>query len=213
MDRILRNLQEKWYRALSIFIHFPKDRNCEVWRTKNARASCRSRTSNQEPRAEKFGDLITADFLVLNEDCESRNNQRYAVVVQDLATQWLQSYPCKTKSSQGTGKSLRMFLELSEKLTVIYTDNSLEFGKACEELSWNQCKSTAHRSETNGIAERARRRIMEGTFAADSMECYCHVRKVQNLLSHGKTIYELFCEPTIPFGSMIEYNRIFAKDQ
>ena len=45
------------------------------------------------PRADKFGDLITADHKVLNEEGESRNNHRYAVVVQDLATQWIQSLP------------------------------------------------------------------------------------------------------------------------
>ena len=38
------------------------------------------------PRAENFGDLITADHKVLSEVCESRNNLRYVVVVQDLAT-------------------------------------------------------------------------------------------------------------------------------
>ena len=38
-----------------------------------------------------------------------------------------------------------------------------EFGESCEELSWNQCTSTLHRSETNGIAERAVRRVKEGT--------------------------------------------------
>ena len=32
------------------------------------------------------------------ERCESRNNHRYAIVVQDLATQRIQSYPCKTKT-------------------------------------------------------------------------------------------------------------------
>ena len=49
-------------------------------------------------RAEKFGDLITADHKVLSDNCESRHNHRYAVVVQDLATQWIQAYPCKTKT-------------------------------------------------------------------------------------------------------------------
>ena len=47
--------------------------------------------------AENFGDLITVDHKVLSDNCEFRNNHRYAVVVQDLATQWIQSYPCKTK--------------------------------------------------------------------------------------------------------------------
>ena len=36
---------------------------------------------------------------------------------------------------------------------------SIEFGKSCEDLSWNHCTSTPHRSEINGIAERAVRKI------------------------------------------------------
>ena len=39
------------------------------------------------------GDLITADHQDFSEGCESRNNQTYAVVVQDLETQWIQFYP------------------------------------------------------------------------------------------------------------------------
>ena len=49
------------------------------------------------------------------------------------------------------------------KPKVIHTDSSLEFGESCEELSWNHCASTPHRSETNGIAERAVRSVKEGT--------------------------------------------------
>ena len=74
--------------------------------------------------------------------------------MQDLATQWIQAYPCKNKTSQETQRSLQKFLDPERKPKVIYTDNSLEFGKACEDLSWNHCTSTPHRSETNGIAER-----------------------------------------------------------
>ena len=66
-------------------------------------------------------------------------NHRCAVVVQDVATQWIQSYPCKTKTSQETERSLQKLLEPNGKPTVIYIDNSLEFGKACEDLSWNHC--------------------------------------------------------------------------
>ena len=71
----------------------------------------------------------------------------------------------KTKTSQETQRSLQKFLEPEKKPKVIYTDNSLEFGKACEDLSWNHCTSTPHRSETDGIAERAVRRVKEGTSA------------------------------------------------
>ena len=98
-------------------------------------------------------------FLNTEVGCESRNNHRYAVVLQDLATQWIQSYPCKTKISQETHRSLQKFLEPNRKPKVTYTDNSLEFGTACEDLSWNHCTFTPHRSETHGIVERAVRRV------------------------------------------------------
>ena len=197
----------------------PKDRNCEICkRTKITRAPCRRRNGEAVPRAENFGDLKTADHKVLSDNCESRNNHRYAIVVQDLATQWVQAYPCKTK----TQRSLQKFLEPERKPKVIDTGNSLEFGKACEDLSWYHCTSTPHRSETNGIAERAVRRVKEGTSAvllqsglneswsADSMECYTYLRNVTDLLSDGKTPYQRrfwqpFKGPIIPFGSLVEY--------
>ena len=151
-------------------------------------------------------------------------------MVQDLATQLIQSYPCKTKTSQETQSSLQKFLEPTRKPKVIHTDNSLEFGKACEDLSWNHCTSTPHRSETNGIAERAVRKVKEGMFEvllqssldenwwADSLECFSYLRSIQDLLSDGKTpcerrFGEPFKGPIIPFGSLVEYYPISAKDQ
>ena len=197
---------------------------------KCTRAPCRRRSGGAVPRAEFFFDLITADHKNLSEGWESRDNHRYAIVVQDLATQWIQAYPCKTKTSQETQRSLQKFLEPERKPKVIYTDNSLEFGKACEDLSWDCCASTPHRSETNAIAERAVRRVKEGTSAvllqsrldekwwADSMECDTYLRNIQDLLSDGKTPYERrfgqpFKRPIIPFGSLFEYHPISAKDQ
>ena len=108
-------------------------------------------------------------------------------------------FPCKTKTCQETERSLRRFLEPTERPKVIYTDNSLEFGKFCEDISWNHCTSATHRSETKGIAERAVHTRKEGTSAAllhsgldekwwaDSMECYRHLRNVQDLLADGES--------------------------
>ena len=82
----------------------------------------------------------------------------------------------------------------------------------------------------NGIAERAVRRVKEGTSAvllqsglneswwADSMECHTYLRNVTDLLSVGKTPYERrfgqpFKGPIIPFGSLVEYHPITAQDK
>ena len=49
-------------RKHSIYTHFLRDRNCDVsFRTKMTKASCRRRTGEALPRAEKIGDLMTAD--------------------------------------------------------------------------------------------------------------------------------------------------------
>ena len=74
------------------------------------------------------------------------------------------------------------------------------------------------------------RRVKEGTSVvllqsgpdekwwADSMECCTYLRNIQDLLSDGKTPYERrfgepFKGPIIPFGSLVEYYPISAKDQ
>ena len=122
------------------------------------------------------------------------------------------------------------FLEPTRKPKVFDTDNSSEFGKSCEELSWNHCTSTPHRSETNRIAERAVRRMKEGRCAilfksgldeewwAHSVECYCYLQNIQDHLSGGKAPCERrfgmpFNGSVIPFGAMVEYHPISAKDQ
>ena len=61
---------------------------------------CAGQAAHSRAQSGNFCNLITTDHKVLSEGCESRNNHRYAVVAQNLATQWLQSYLCKTKTSQ-----------------------------------------------------------------------------------------------------------------
>ena len=53
---------------------------------------------------------------------------------------------------------------------------------------------------------------------AEFMECYCYLRNIQDLLSDGMTPFERrfgkpFNGPVIPFGAMVEYHLISAKDQ
>ena len=143
---------------------------------------------------------ITADHKVLNEGRAYRHNHRYSIVVQDLATQWIQSYSCKTKTSQETG----VYESCSSR------HNSLDFRKSCEDLSWN------HRT-TNGIAERAVRRIKEGTSAVllqsgldekwRSMQCYFYVYEMfKTSWKMGKHLVRGDSEnhlkgPIIEFGS------------
>ena len=157
---------------------------------------------------------------ILNEGRESRNNHRYAVVVQVLATQW---NPCKTKTSQETDKNLRKFFQPSQKPKVIHTYNLSVFAKYCEELSWNHRTTTLYQSDTIRIAEWAVRRPKEVTSAVllqfesddkwwlDSMERYCYLRadqdfladsKSQNKRRFGESFWDMLC-------SRVEFGKIF----
>ena len=80
------------------------------------------------------------------------------------------------------------------------------------------------------LLKRAVRREKEGTSAVllqsglnqswweDSVECFTYLRNVTDLLSDGKTPNERrfgqpFKGPSIPYGSLVEYHPITAKDQ
>ena len=115
------------------------------------------------------------------------------------------------------------------KPEVIHTDNSLEFAKLVT-ISSGIIARLHHIDQKQMGAERAVRRVKEGTSAvllqsglneswwADSMECYTYLRNVTDLLSDGKTPYEIrfgqpFKGPIVPFGSLVEYHPFTAKDQ
>ena len=148
-------------------------------------------------------------------------------MVQNLALNGFSLIRVEQKTSHETEKSLNKFLEPSQRSRRLSTQITLEFKKSC---LWKHRKSTPHRSETNGIDERAVRRGKERTCAvllqsrldekwwAHSTECYCYQRNVQDLLADGKTPYERrfrepFKGPIIPFWPVVEYHPISLRDE
>ena len=119
---------------------------------------------SQGPRAEDV--LAESDLLQKILVIWLQQITKFSVKVVNLETtidmqSWCKTWPpngssrirANQKTSQETQRSLQKFLEPDRKPKVIYTDNSVEFGNACEDLSLNHCTSTPHRSETRGIAE------------------------------------------------------------
>ena len=83
----------------------------------------------------------------------------------------------------------------------------------------------------NGVAERAVRRVKEGTAIElvqkkglpeewwdCVMECNCYLRNVHDTVADGMTEFEkrydqTFDGPSIPIGSLVEYIPMTAKDK
>ena len=209
-----------------IYTHLPKDRNCEVClRTKITRTPCRRRTDEAVPRAKKFGDLITADHKVLNEDGESRNNSRYVVVVQDLVTQRTQSYLCKTKTSQETEKFQESFSSLQKwhwqffgiwQITCRSIMELLDFNITSIRDEWD-CRKSSTKSKRRYLCCNVAIRLgwkMVGWFCGTllpSAKCWRPPGRREN--SSWKTIRRTIERTDHPFGAMVEYYPISSRDQ
>ena len=138
--------------------HFPKGPNCEICkRAKVTRTACRRTSQSHMRPARRSSEKSLQQF---EENCGTI--KRHAIVVQDLATHWVQSYPCKTKTSHKKQRDIHV-LDPEESPNVMYTDNSLEFGKDCEDLQWNHSTSLPYRPETNDMLERTVSRVNEVT--------------------------------------------------
>ena len=89
----------------------------------------------------------------------------YAVVGQDLATHWKQSYPCKTKTSQETEGVFESFSSRRKSRKSFTQTIFWNLANPVKNYHGITVLQPPHGSETNGIGERAVRRIKDGTSA------------------------------------------------
>ena len=153
------------------------------------------------PQPKDFGDVITADHAIISEDHASRSGCRTALVIQDRATQWIQAYAAVQHTKEETMCAFQRFLGPGIAPKHVYTDGSGEFNSAMKLLGFSHDTSTPHRPQTNGVAERAVRRVKEGASCCivqaglaaqwwpEAMQCYCFLRNIIDLLSDGHTAY------------------------
>ncbi len=223
----------------NMLTHFPRDPNCEICRrATTTRARCISK--KHKPvlventfKPERFADSITLDHIVLeNEQDSSRYGHRYSITILDRATNYIHGYPVKTKTALDTKVSLQSFLGPNVNPKHLYSDNSKEIKKAIGDLGSKGLhdKSTPNRSETNGVVERANRRLEDGTSAAliqsglntvwwaEAMEAYSFLHCIQDIVRGTETPYRTrfgidFDGKFIPFGARIEHKPSFQKGQ
>ena len=112
------------------FTHFPLDNNCEICKlVKRTRAACRSGTVPEPdglPPAGRFGDRLTADHKTLSEEQSARGGERYALIVQDEYSKWIQAYATHTRSHEDVVMAFSRFMPPNTKPAHVYVDNAPE---------------------------------------------------------------------------------------
>ena len=132
-------------RKHSVFTHFPKGRNCDIClKTRKTKASCRRR-SGEAPFYEQKS-LVTWSLSINKSSTKDVNPE---TIIGTLS--W-----CKILPLSG----FKLF-RAKQKLLRRRTDNSIEFGKAREDLSWNHphfntssIRDTWHRWKSRSSSQR-----------------------------------------------------------
>ena len=89
---------------------------------------------------------------------ESRNDHQSALIVPSYG---IRSYPTNDRRRR---RHFMVLAEIPGKKSLFR--HLMEFHDACQDLQWTHDANTRNRSETNGAAERAVRRVKEGTASA-----------------------------------------------
>ena len=95
----------------------------------------------------------------------SRKGDKVALIIQGSVTKWIDCFPSAFKSMEQTMRALQNFVGPKDVARRLYSDNSGELETAALKPMWRHDTATPNRPQTNGVAESAVRRVLEGTRA------------------------------------------------
>ena len=214
--------------AEHLLTHLPKNMHCVACRQGKAINVPFNRGEGiTDKGAEKFGERVTADTIVLrsNKDKGIRGENN-AIVMFDFKTQWIHCTPVK---SRGTDEFVRASNEFRGPDTVVhlYADGAGEFSKACDIIGTCRATSTPGLPRTNSIAELKVKEVIYGgrvllrqaglepkwwPYAVQTFCFHRNVQQVDGVSPYGKRHgNEQDKVKLIPFGALVNYLPIAEK--
>ena len=170
----------------------------------------------------EFGEQVTADHIIAQDIVDnSILGDKTALIVMDRATQWIDVFPLLSKSALDTAVALKDFVGSMGQIDSFYSDNSPELKQVAHVNGWKHSTSTPGRPETNGVAERAVRTVIEGTRTALEQAgmtprwwrfackhfCFAKYISVWNGTSAWQSRHKgtALSGPLLPFGSLVNF--------
>ena len=149
------------------FCHRPKNPYCKVCqKAKMYSPQARKTGGSSSITSTKYGDHITVDHIITRDMLDhGYNDQKVALVVKDVYSQFRYVYPSGTKNSDQCHEDLLHFLGKDDDVGIIYSDNAPELGQAIKRLGVRRNTSREYVDENKSVIEREIRTILEGTRA------------------------------------------------
>ena len=149
------------------FCHRPKNPYCKVCqKAKMYSPQARKTGGSSSITSTKYGDHITVDHIITRDMLDhGYNDQKVALVVKDVYSQFRYVYPSDTKNSDQCHEDLLHFLGKDDDVGIIYSDNAPELGQAIKRLGVRHNTSREYVDENKSVIEREIRTILEGTRA------------------------------------------------
>jgi len=176
-----------------IMSHRIKNPYCEACtRAKMQNKPARVKRWIVDKKPEKFGEIITADhFYATNVADQCIHKSNYCLVVFDRGTEFIYAYGVGKRDAQDSLVALQHFAGPTDDVKLFYSDNSKELIRAAKTLEWRHATCTPGVKESNGVAERAVRKVIEGTrtlldqsgmpeaFWSYAAKAFCHAVNIE----------------------------------
>ena len=162
-----RDLKSEALSIAHLMTHKPKNRWCMACqKAKMQHRHRRSKGGMLDADVKKFGDSITADYLIAqNELSRGITGDRDALIIKDRAIGWIACYPVPDKGADEAYAKILNFLG-TQKCRYLWTDGSGELSRAAADLGIAHGTSAPETPAANGVAERAVRTVVEGARTA-----------------------------------------------
>ena len=228
-DRVYGNKTEEELRkdAISpehLFTHRPKNPYCETCkRAKMMRPYATRKGGSRHVRSNKFGGHIVADHVIMKKSVDTGvQDEHVMMVVKDVYTQYRYAYPSDSKSTDEIIKGFNHFVKSTDKVGVVYTDNSPEFCAAIKEYGVVHQTSVEYLDSTKSVVEREARTMLEGARSnlvqanidismwPYAVRHHCMAMNLSEQLSGNRSPWDLrnkrdFAGKIIPFGCLVYF--------
>ena len=168
-----RNVESLKAEALTpehMFTHRPQNPYCKICQRAKMLApharTARKRGDSSTIESKAFGNHITIDHVVTRDLRDhGLENEKVAFVVKDVFSNFRYVYPSPTKEADQCHEDLQHFLQVGDKVGVVYSDNAPELKDAVRRMKFRHNTSRAYVDENKAVIEREIRTVLEGTRA------------------------------------------------